>query len=278
MRSKVMCSIITHLSKVKCEPAHLHSKGSARVKTMFPSLFIQISVLWMVWPMRWTKPSPNSTRRDTWWTAPASDRGVAAGNVTPSVSLWHARLLVSQLRHFWCLLLNFNPQNLCCMTTDQCQEPETRAFYQIGESWDKVIHGIMYKCLCYGNGIGELSCEPQQSYPGKMNPCALCTFLKNQCHHKCKLFAYVALKMGPLTLMWNRQKWEGGVISSFTDTPPTLGLCSSSHVVQPPCCCHSCTKHQIACGCLHTAPLIPTKTVSTSYRLFEHASVDFSGQ
>lgn len=49
---------------------------------------------------------------------------------------------------------------------DQCQEPETRAFYQIGESWDKVIHGIMYKCYCYGNGIGELSCEPQQSYPG----------------------------------------------------------------------------------------------------------------
>lgn len=180
MRSKVMCSIITHLSKVKCEPAHLHSKGSARVKTMIPSLFIQISVLWTVWPMRWTKPSPNSTRRDTWWTAPASDRGVAAGNVTPSVSLWHdhlniayTHLLVWQLRHFWCLLLNFNPRNLCCMSTDQCQEPETRAFYQIGESWDKVIHGIMYKCICYGNGIGELSCEPQQSYPGKMNLCAL---------------------------------------------------------------------------------------------------------
>lgn len=52
------------------------------------------------------------------------------------------------------------------LPSDQCQEPETRVFYQIGESWDKVIHGIMYKCYCYGNGIGELSCEPQQSYPG----------------------------------------------------------------------------------------------------------------
>uniref|UniRef100_A0A4W6G6N2 Fibronectin n=1 Tax=Lates calcarifer TaxID=8187 RepID=A0A4W6G6N2_LATCA len=52
-----------------------------------------------------------------------------------------------------------------CDAIDQCQEPETRAFYQIGESWDKVIHGIMYKCYCYGNGVGELSCEPQQSYP-----------------------------------------------------------------------------------------------------------------
>lgn len=54
------------------------------------------------------------------------------------------------------------------LPSDQCQEPETRAFYQIGDSWDKVIHGVMYKCYCYGNGIGELSCEPQQSYPGKM--------------------------------------------------------------------------------------------------------------
>lgn len=59
------------------------------------------------------------------------------------------------------------------MTSDQCQEPETRAFFQIGQSWDKVIHGIMYKCFCYGNGIGELSCEPQQSYPGMMHLCVL---------------------------------------------------------------------------------------------------------
>ncbi|XP_061774477.1 fibronectin 1a [Nerophis ophidion] len=57
-----------------------------------------------------------------------------------------------------------------CDAIDQCQEPETRAFYQIGESWDKVISGIMYKCYCYGNGIGELSCEPQQSYPGGHRP------------------------------------------------------------------------------------------------------------
>uniref|UniRef100_A0A673CJW9 Fibronectin n=1 Tax=Sphaeramia orbicularis TaxID=375764 RepID=A0A673CJW9_9TELE len=57
-----------------------------------------------------------------------------------------------------------------CDAIDQCQEPETRVFYQIGESWDKVIHGIMYKCYCYGNGIGELSCEPQHSYPGGQRP------------------------------------------------------------------------------------------------------------
>ncbi|XP_066542090.1 fibronectin 1a isoform X2 [Hoplias malabaricus] len=57
-----------------------------------------------------------------------------------------------------------------CDAIDQCQEPETRVFYQIGESWDKVIHGIHYRCYCYGNGIGELSCEPQQSFPGGNRP------------------------------------------------------------------------------------------------------------
>uniref|UniRef100_A0A6Q2X1N7 Fibronectin n=1 Tax=Esox lucius TaxID=8010 RepID=A0A6Q2X1N7_ESOLU len=57
-----------------------------------------------------------------------------------------------------------------CDAIDQCQEPETRVFYQIGQSWDKLIHGIMYKCYCYGNGIGELSCEPQQSFSGGHRP------------------------------------------------------------------------------------------------------------
>uniref|UniRef100_W5KDT9 Fibronectin n=1 Tax=Astyanax mexicanus TaxID=7994 RepID=W5KDT9_ASTMX len=57
-----------------------------------------------------------------------------------------------------------------CDAIDQCQEPETRVFYQIGESWDKVIRGIHYRCHCYGNGIGELSCEPQQSFPGGNRP------------------------------------------------------------------------------------------------------------
>ncbi|XP_076858754.1 fibronectin 1a [Brachyhypopomus gauderio] len=57
-----------------------------------------------------------------------------------------------------------------CDAIDQCQEPETRVFYQVGESWDKVIHGIPYKCYCYGNGIGELSCEPQQSIIGGHRP------------------------------------------------------------------------------------------------------------
>ncbi|XP_048861839.1 fibronectin-like isoform X1 [Brienomyrus brachyistius] len=50
-----------------------------------------------------------------------------------------------------------------CDAVDQCQEPDTRVFYQIGESWEKMIHGIRYKCYCEGNGLGELSCEPQDS-------------------------------------------------------------------------------------------------------------------
>ncbi|XP_061526737.1 fibronectin 1b isoform X1 [Phycodurus eques] len=57
-----------------------------------------------------------------------------------------------------------------CDAIDQCQEPQTRAFYQIGEAWDKVIHGIHYRCYCYGNGIGEMRCEPQQNYQGGHRP------------------------------------------------------------------------------------------------------------
>nr|XP_046247418.1 fibronectin 1b isoform X2 [Scatophagus argus] len=57
-----------------------------------------------------------------------------------------------------------------CDAIDQCQEPQTRAFYQIGETWDKVIHNIHYRCYCYGNGIGEMRCEPQQTYQDGHRP------------------------------------------------------------------------------------------------------------
>ncbi|KAF3686596.1 Fibronectin [Channa argus] len=57
-----------------------------------------------------------------------------------------------------------------CDAIDQCQEPQTRAFYQIGEAWDKVIHSIHYRCYCYGNGIGEMRCEPQQTYQDGHRP------------------------------------------------------------------------------------------------------------
>ncbi|KAG7315630.1 hypothetical protein KOW79_020496 [Hemibagrus wyckioides] len=50
-----------------------------------------------------------------------------------------------------------------CDAIDQCQEAETKVFYQIGEAWDKVSHGVQYRCTCYGNGIGEHACEPLQA-------------------------------------------------------------------------------------------------------------------
>uniref|UniRef100_A0A4W4GJE6 Fibronectin n=1 Tax=Electrophorus electricus TaxID=8005 RepID=A0A4W4GJE6_ELEEL len=56
-----------------------------------------------------------------------------------------------------------------CDAIDQCQEPETRVFSR-SRVLDKVIHGIPYKCYCHGNGIGELSCEPQQSIVGGHRP------------------------------------------------------------------------------------------------------------
>ncbi|XP_061830598.1 fibronectin 1b isoform X2 [Nerophis lumbriciformis] len=57
-----------------------------------------------------------------------------------------------------------------CDAIDQCQEPQTRAYYQIGETWDKIIHGIQYRCYCYGNGIGEMRCDPQQTHQGAHRP------------------------------------------------------------------------------------------------------------
>ncbi|XP_069029763.1 fibronectin 1b isoform X1 [Embiotoca jacksoni] len=57
-----------------------------------------------------------------------------------------------------------------CDAIDQCQEPQTRMFYQIGETWDKAIHSIQYRCYCYGNGNGEMRCEPQQTYQDGHRP------------------------------------------------------------------------------------------------------------
>ncbi|XP_056268006.1 fibronectin 1b isoform X2 [Pseudoliparis swirei] len=57
-----------------------------------------------------------------------------------------------------------------CDALDQCQEPQTRAFYQIGDTWDKVIHNIHYRCYCYGKGVGEMRCEPQQTYQDGHRP------------------------------------------------------------------------------------------------------------
>ncbi|KAM9366561.1 fibronectin 1b [Symphorus nematophorus] len=57
-----------------------------------------------------------------------------------------------------------------CDAIDQCQEPQTKAFHQIGETWDKTIHGIHYRCYCYGNGVGEMRCEPQQTFQDGHRP------------------------------------------------------------------------------------------------------------
>ncbi|KAM9765989.1 fibronectin 1b isoform 1-T1 [Menidia menidia] len=57
-----------------------------------------------------------------------------------------------------------------CDPLDQCQEPENKEFYQIGEQWDKVLNGVYYRCYCYGNGIGEMRCEPQQGHSDNHRP------------------------------------------------------------------------------------------------------------
>ncbi|KAM6178868.1 fibronectin isoform 11-T11 [Rhynchocyon petersi] len=57
-----------------------------------------------------------------------------------------------------------------CDPVDQCQDSETRTFYQIGDSWEKYVHGVRYQCYCYGRGIGEWHCQPLQAYPGSTDP------------------------------------------------------------------------------------------------------------
>ncbi|XP_072236935.1 fibronectin 1b isoform X2 [Leuresthes tenuis] len=57
-----------------------------------------------------------------------------------------------------------------CDPIDQCQEPQNRAFYQIGQEWDKVLNGLHYRCYCYGNGVGEMRCEPLQTHPDNHRP------------------------------------------------------------------------------------------------------------
>ncbi|XP_068803972.1 fibronectin isoform X14 [Struthio camelus] len=57
-----------------------------------------------------------------------------------------------------------------CDPVDQCQDSETRTFYQIGDSWEKYVHGVRYQCYCYGRGIGEWHCQPLQTYPGATGP------------------------------------------------------------------------------------------------------------
>ncbi|XP_069839300.1 fibronectin isoform X4 [Dendropsophus ebraccatus] len=56
-----------------------------------------------------------------------------------------------------------------CDAVDQCQETESRKFYQIGESWEKNVNGVSYQCYCYGNSIGEWHCQPR-SYPAGTGP------------------------------------------------------------------------------------------------------------
>ncbi|KAM5327817.1 fibronectin isoform 1-T1 [Glossophaga mutica] len=57
-----------------------------------------------------------------------------------------------------------------CDPIDQCQDSETRTFYQIGDSWEKYVHGVRYQCYCYGRGIGEWHCQPLQTYSGTSGP------------------------------------------------------------------------------------------------------------
>uniref|UniRef100_A0A8C4NAG0 Fibronectin n=1 Tax=Eptatretus burgeri TaxID=7764 RepID=A0A8C4NAG0_EPTBU len=48
-----------------------------------------------------------------------------------------------------------------CDAMDQCQDKNTQKFYQIGESWSRILQGTQYLCMCHGLGVGEWTCNPQ---------------------------------------------------------------------------------------------------------------------
>ncbi|KAM4626846.1 fibronectin isoform 2-T2 [Discoglossus pictus] len=57
-----------------------------------------------------------------------------------------------------------------CDAMDQCQDSETKQYFQIGDSWEKHVHGVKYQCYCYGKGIGEWHCQPLSTYPAGTGP------------------------------------------------------------------------------------------------------------
>lgn len=175
-RVELYCSLTA--ARSVCEAMLQYHQGQNNVLFFSISILVfnsllpqcyQTSALWMACTMRWTRNFPSAMTKATWWTAPAMDRDVGGGSAMP----WVRSLLISPD-----VMINAQCSNSVCngwwaaffsavSTTDQCQEPQSKAFYQIGDSWDKVIHNLHYRCYCYGNGIGEMRCEPQRTYHGR---------------------------------------------------------------------------------------------------------------
>lgn len=78
-----------------------------------------------------------------------------------------AKVLGLTLCRYFTVVSVTHSGELSLVPSDQCQDSETRTFYQIGDSWEKYVHGVRYQCYCYGRGIGEWHCQPLQTYPGK---------------------------------------------------------------------------------------------------------------
>lgn len=102
------------------------------------------------------------------WRAQASwggDMGISKGHM----EMWkqECRVCKPEEPHTWNFSEITTHSPLGFLLPDQCQDSESQTFYQIGDSWEKHVHGVRYQCYCYGRGIGEWHCQPLTAYTGK---------------------------------------------------------------------------------------------------------------
>uniref|UniRef100_A0A8D0E6W8 Fibronectin n=1 Tax=Salvator merianae TaxID=96440 RepID=A0A8D0E6W8_SALMN len=117
-----------------------------------------------------------------------------------------------------------------CDPVDQCQDSESQTFYQIGESWEKRVHGVRYQCYCYGRGIGEWHCQPLSTYQQGSSPVqVIITDVPIQPDsHPIQWVAPESSHISKYILRWKpkntRVKWKEATIPGYLNSYTISGL------------------------------------------------------
>ncbi|XP_053139279.1 fibronectin isoform X3 [Hemicordylus capensis] len=117
-----------------------------------------------------------------------------------------------------------------CDPADQCQDSESQTYYQIGDSWEKYVHGIRYQCYCYGRGIGEWHCQPLTAYQGSSGPVqVIITDIPiHPDSHPVQWVAPESSHISSYILRWkpknSRVKWKEATIPGYLNSYTISGL------------------------------------------------------